>query len=528
MQNTPRIVALKLVQGLTMIHGLSLTEIDHRAQRHQIAFKQLSNDNNPVNPGDINAIPITSIGTKYLGENKSNGLGTLLGYSVSMAGNVDGLPGFEIVAGGYEFTDDYAERGMAILLSDKRDPIKIFGPPQPRAWFGHSVANNGDSDGDGLNDVLVGARFANQRSGAAYLFSSKRLKNTSGPIEASVGPGIIEFITNSTEAELGFEVYFGDDWDNDRKSEIIIRANLEGYQSGGAYVVYSSKLTEGTLNLGQGIYEIEITVDDNYADLARSISTIGDVDGDGLDELLLGSQTASAFFGEKKYAPSRSYIAMSKDLSLQKSIGLNDLYIIQEVRNGDQLGSCSGRLGDLNGDDIDDFVIGARSAENQRGALYIISGKEVATKLTSGKVTNISELNPIVIVGEQEGDLLGWSCAEKNADFNIDGIVDVTVGARNADGAVSKSGAVYIISGAMLNSFQSQSKRPLTINIKNALKIGGDRHGAQLGSKRRFSVGLFDNDAIPDLAVGTPGLHEGGVFAGALWIISGNLIRSHF
>ncbi len=44
-------------------------------------------------------------------------------------------------------------------------PLKILGPRQHRAWFGHPVANNGDFDGDGIADVLFGARFANNRAG---------------------------------------------------------------------------------------------------------------------------------------------------------------------------------------------------------------------------------------------------------------------------------------------------------------------------------------------------------------------------
>ena len=61
------------------------------------------------------------------------------------------------------------------------------------------------------------------------------------------------------------------------------------------------------------------------------------------------------------------------------------------------------------------------------------------------------------------------------------------------------------------------------------IKIGGDRHGARLGSKRRFSAsGDFDADGLADLAVGSPGWHEGGIYAGAVWIVFGAALREQF
>ena len=65
-----------------------------------------------------------------------------------------------------------ASKSVVWCCCSGQEPIEINGPPQHRAWFGHSVANNGDFDGDGRADVLVGARFANRRAGGAYLFSS--------------------------------------------------------------------------------------------------------------------------------------------------------------------------------------------------------------------------------------------------------------------------------------------------------------------------------------------------------------------
>ena len=133
-------VAIKLVQGLAMVHGLRPVEIDHRNGRYRS-------------------------GKRVLGDNARDSYGTLLGCSVSMGGDVDGRPGFDVVAGGYEYSDQYEGGGLVLLWGVGHLPLKILGPRQHRAWFGHPVANNGDFDGDGIADVLFGARFANNRAG---------------------------------------------------------------------------------------------------------------------------------------------------------------------------------------------------------------------------------------------------------------------------------------------------------------------------------------------------------------------------
>ena len=161
----PRGVAIKLVQGLAMVHGLGPVEIDHRNGRYRSAVEHLRLDAEIDSVSDRSVVALSSIGTRVLGDNATGSYGTLLGYSVSMGGDVDGRPGFEVVAGGYEYSDQYEERGLVLLWGDGQLPLKILGPRQHRAWFGHPVANNGDFDGDGIADVLFGARFANNRAG---------------------------------------------------------------------------------------------------------------------------------------------------------------------------------------------------------------------------------------------------------------------------------------------------------------------------------------------------------------------------
>ena len=265
-----------------------------------------------------------------------------------------------------------------------------------------------------------------------------------------------------------------------------------------------------------------------YADVGRTITLIDDIDGDGKRELLLGSQTSPGYFELKEYVHSNVYVALSSSIGDRRELEADrDLLIVREARAQDQLGACVGRAGDLDGDGVGDLVIGAREAASGKGAAYLVSGARLRERAIPGVPIAVDSLSLLEITGESDGDLLGWSCADINADFDGDGIPEISLGARGADGYVEGAGAVYVVPGWLIRSKVNEGAKTLSIGEAGILKIGAHRRGARLGSKRRFSAGGdFDLDGINDLAVGTPGLHEGGPYAGAAWLIPGARIRA--
>ena len=530
----PSGVAIKIVQGLAVVHEIKATDVDYRYKRQLSAFQDLSRDLDAATSADPRAVPITSIGRRFLGRNDGDSFGTLMGYSTALGGDVTGDGRADVVSGGYEYSDTVHERGIVYVVhsdsSFERSVQRIVGSENRRAWFGHSVANNGDFDGDGLSDVLVGARFDNGGKGAAYLITGDVLDRSDADVSVDLAPSVRRYTYERFGADLGFEVYFGDDWDEDGRNELVIRAHIEGVQTGGVFIVFSSiDQTGNDVDLGrsQGVVSIVSSVE--YGDLGRSIALIEDLDGDGSRELLLGAQTASAYFGVAEHVASNVHIALSSYIENGKPLKApDDLLILGEQSQGDQLGSCVGSAGDVDGDGTVDFVIGARHANAARGLVYVVSGRSVLELGRRGVPTPVEAVTLLQIVGERANDRLGWSCADINADFDDDGLLEISVGARSADGShAAESGAVYVVPGSMMRSAVAEGAMQISAAEPLIVKIGAVRHGSRLGSKRRFSSGGdFDGDGIPDMAIGTPGLHEGGMFAGAVWVVSGAKIRT--
>ena len=238
----PESVARKLAQGLVAYHRFGASDFDYRYKRYLSAFHHLQKDVYSDSLADPAAVPLSRIGIGIPGENSSDSFGTLMGYSIDLAGDVLGDPGADLVAGGYEYSDEVDERGIVYVVSSHGDQVsvlRVYGDATMRGWFGHSVANNGDFDGDGTADLLVGARFANRGLGEAYLISGSLLNSSVSDLRIDQHPGIWRFRHDRFGSDLGFEVYFGDDWDGDGKHEIVIRGHTEGTESGGVFIAFS-------------------------------------------------------------------------------------------------------------------------------------------------------------------------------------------------------------------------------------------------------------------------------------------------
>ena len=200
-----------------------------------------------------------------------------------------------------------------------------------------------------------------------------------------------------------------------------------------------------------------VTGDETGAVVARA----GDVDDDGAMDFIVASpraDTPAADAGSVR-------IYAGDDHTL--------LHTLEGFAAGDRLGTAVARLGDVNGDDIDDFAIGAPALERRAGRVYVIAG---------GSFAQLYRVN-----GASPGDRFGSAIAD-HVDVNGDGFGDLVVGAPRNDEAGGNSGKVSVFSGptgALLYELRGER--------------GGDRFGSALAG-----IGRVDEDAADDFIVGAP------------------------
>ncbi|KAJ1386763.1 hypothetical protein B484DRAFT_440242, partial [Ochromonadaceae sp. CCMP2298] len=187
--------------------------------------------------------------------------------------------------------------------------------------------------------------------------------------------------------------------------------------------------------------------------LGRSVSAAGDVNNDGIADVIVGAPQYSS--GGRSSAGAAFVIFGNSsglvDLDLLGFVSGTRGFIIQGATAGGLLGQSVSGAGDVNGDGNDDVIVSAPYAPPEgrtvAGAVYVIWGKGegFATLDLLGFVSGDS--TGFIIQGAMAGDNLGWSVGAAG-DVNNDGYADVIVGAPRADPeGRSSAGAVYVILG---------------------------------------------------------------------------------
>ena len=178
----------------------------------------------------------------------------------------------------------------------------------------------------------------------------------------------------------------------------------------------------------------------NAGDLSgNSVSGAGDINGDGIADLVVGALGASGYAGST-YVIFGSAAPWNSPISLSNLNGTNG-FVLNGQNASDQSGYSVSVAGDINGDGIADLVIGAPYASTEAGKTYVVFGSNAGWS-SPISLSSLNGANGFVLNGENAGDQSGYFVSGAG-DINDDGMDDLIVGAPLAG-----TGIAYVIYGS--------------------------------------------------------------------------------
>ncbi len=389
--------------------------------------------------------------------------------------------GWSVAAGDLN-GDGYADAIVGIphgdtgLLADTGRVLVRFGPslknsitvvapvPQSPAGFGYAVAVS-DVNGDGIDDLIVGApdeqvSVALTDVGRAYVFYGPSLAVTT----------TLSMPTPTAGADFGQAVAAGD-VDGDGKAEVVVGAPEAA--SGTALIGRAYVFSGGTLALRNTLTDATPAAGDHYGWAVG----VGDVDGDGKAEVVVGAPEANA-----------GAVVGGGRVHVYTAPALTSVQTLFEPtpETGANLGETVA-LGDINGDGRADIAAGIPDAK----ALGINDSGECAVFFAPSFASSVVLGEPVVELGADFG------FSEAIGDVDGDGFGDVVIGAQDSTAnGEADAGEAFVFFGPALTTFAALVPDPVH---------NGDDFGYS------SATGDFNGDGLMDPLIGAKQGEPGGV-----------------
>ncbi len=410
------------------------------------------------------------------------------GISVACAGDVNGDGYSDILVGVWQFDQGEANEGAVMVHQGSaagiiKTPVSTIEGNQANAAMGWSVKSAGDINGDGYSDIIAGANmFDNGQAdeGAAFVWCGGAEGIWNSPVN-TLGKG--------EDGDFGFSVATAGDVNSDGYDDVIAGAPYYNWK-GAAFIYYGSK-TGIDINQVTEIQNIPFTYH-----FGASVSSAGDVNGDGYSDVIIGDP----YYERDQLAEGAAFIFYGSDL------GANILpaVILEGNQNESMMGVAVAGAGDVNDDGYSDVIIGAENASKQfqyEGIAYVYHGSAVGISVIPSKV----------LESNQGLSLFGCSVASAG-DVNGDGFGDVIVGAKDFDignNGQSNQGAAFVYYGAASG-----------LSSVIFTRVDCNQNDAHFGASVATS-GDINGDGFGDLIIGAPWFDSGEENEGCAFLYLG-------
>ena len=382
--------------------------------------------------------------------------------------------------------------------------------------------SSGDLNGDGTQDLIIGAPIEGGFAGAVYLLDGSAVGSWTGDLSAD---HLFKATGESPGGAFGFVSQGMGDVNGDGISDLLVGAR-QSEDRGTASVWFGGALS-GTSTASEA--DVFIENDSNPGRMGWAVDSNGDVDGDGIAEVILGDPTAEEVL-----------IFRSPSGSLSSS----DADAVLENDGSPRLGE-SVLTGDVNADGYADLLIGRPAVNSNDGEVVVVLGGSTLPAGTLGRVSWASlqgdsggevgsnsrgTMNPADLDGSGQVDLaigdykgaeavyvfldpVGGKLTPSDADLMFqesgstagssvmagdldqDGLTDLVIGAYGDGSVYNQGGAVYLLFGADIAAGSSFS-RSSTSGVIDANAV------EELVGTAVHLPGDLSGDGFPDLVVG--------------------------
>lgn len=421
--------------------------------------------------------------------------GAEIGMALAMGGDSDGDGIGELLIGlPHAYPNDWYS-GRVYVIEDVPEGESTFAAAgrvidgvEPDSRAGNAVAFLADADGDGADEILVGAPWLGDR-GAVFVVGGGGGSGTFAGARAVL-------LGEEEGAEAGRGVADGG---NFLSEGTILVGSPDTDEGGLVYVVPAN--TVGELTLGSAAAAL-LRGEPARPCAGEDIAKAGDLNGDGVDDLVIGGSGAC----EYEIYEGAAWVVLgpaSGDLSLSDADAR-----LSGVGEEDGAGTAVAGPGDMDGDGHDDVAIGAPFATSSAGGLGIVY---VFLGNSPGDLS--LDAAPIRLDAAHSDTYAGGSLSSLG-DIDGDGFADLLVGVPYQENANGYCGGAYIVAGVQLGAWDLRSTASLLLGTEGDAATGAAVAGGAFGPDGSLSIAAG--------AIGPTSYVEADEYLGAVGLASGS------